>query len=248
VSSGRGASLRSVEHVAVEVARKPEVHDAHTTVAIDHGVVALEVAVDQSRPVHRDEPATCGDMSVDDLSPRSWPLRDPTAQRHAIDELHREIDERVVVGSRPRFVDRDDIRVRDLGHRARLGDHPAAQHLRVVGVAGKRAHELDRHAAIELRVVGREHHPHATATDRRHQQVATDGVPHMRAPEHRLTCPLLGDLDLERTCARIELGGRDGRCRGFGHVFVRGGARLETSDGESDRRPWISIGLEGEFL
>ena len=114
--------------------RETEIGDAHATVGADQTVVGLEVAVDDASGVRGREPATRGDVRLDDLRDRPLLLL-PGAEAAALDQLHR--DERRAVGD-PGVVDLHDVRVIDLRHR--LGFLHQALRERVVGLV----QELER--------------------------------------------------------------------------------------------------------
>ncbi len=102
-----------------------------------------------------------GDRGADlhRVAPRHRALLDPRAQRLALEQLHD--GDRQAVDDR-QLVNRQDARVRERGHRSRLGLEPAPH----LGVGRDvRGHHLDRHVAIEPRVAGPIDLAHAARTD-----------------------------------------------------------------------------------
>ena len=110
---GRGAGHRH----RLRRAGEAEVHHAHRSVAPDHHVLGLEVAVHEPGRVRGREPRARRDEHVADLRARPRRCRQPGRQRLAVDELHREED---AVLDLARVVDRDHVRVRQARDRLRL--------------------------------------------------------------------------------------------------------------------------------
>ncbi|MGC4120635.1 MAG: hypothetical protein QM765_39870 [Myxococcales bacterium] len=128
---------------------EPEVEDARRALGGDHHVVGLEVAVDDAQRVGVLEPA--GDLLgvAPGLGPGHAAGGDERAQRPARDVLHDQHGAAVVLLDP---VDRGDVRVDHGGGGARLLEHRLALGKR----AGAGAHELERHLAQELGVLGEE--------------------------------------------------------------------------------------------
>jgi len=90
------------------------------------------------------------------------------AQRRALDELHRQEDAALGV---PHVVHGDEVRVTHAGDEARLA-------FDLAGIGGApRPHQLERHLAIELRIVGGEHDPHPAVPDQAQHDVPADRGP-----------------------------------------------------------------------
>ena len=90
---------------------------------------------------------------------------DPPGDRLAVDVSHDEVDQPLSLADR---VNRDDVRVGQLGGRLGLAGEPLADVL-LEGELGWK--NLDGHAALEPLVAGPVHHTHPAAAD-----LALDGV------------------------------------------------------------------------
>jgi hypothetical protein len=97
--------------------------------------------------------------------PASWAAE----QRLAADELHGDED---AVLDDAHVEHRDHVGVRELGHRLRLAQK-ASVGVVVVPIG---AQQLDRELAIELGIVGGDHHAHATLTNALEHDVAAEAV------------------------------------------------------------------------
>jgi hypothetical protein len=150
-------------------AREAEVEHARAAVAADEHVVRLEVAVDDAGVVGGGEAAARPEEQRDDVAPRARPGGEPLLELDAVDELHR--DPHAIAG-RPDVEHADDVGVREARERLGLA-------LEATLGAGRRAvavrlHELDRDAAIELRIVGRVDDSHAARAELVEHDVASD--------------------------------------------------------------------------
>ena len=152
-----GLRLRTLEQF-----REAEVDDLRVAVAVDHDVLGLEIAVDDPALVRlRDR--------FRDLRQRLEQLRqtravvDARAQRRAVDELHRDVRNSLVVNLR--LIDRvdvDDVRMIERRSRARL----LAKALQAVGIDGEAPRQdLDRDAAVQPLVDGGVHRAHPARAD-----------------------------------------------------------------------------------
>ncbi|MFO0636622.1 MAG: hypothetical protein U0168_27640 [Nannocystaceae bacterium] len=180
LAQGVGCIDRGVGRLELALpARQPEVGDLGYALSIEQHVVGLEIAVDDLRLVGRGEALGGGGHHRQHLRPRPRYQLDPLSQGRALDQLHRE--EHAAAIGRAGVVDRHDV---GMGQpRERLGlaqqsrgiDRPCG-----VGIA---ADQLDRDAAVELAVVGRDHHAHGARAQRREHDVASDplaGAGHRR--------------------------------------------------------------------
>jgi hypothetical protein len=109
----------------------------------------------------------------EDVPPRARLDGQPGPQGHAVDQLHRH--EHAAVGE-PDVVHGDDVDVGEPRHR--LGLALQAEPALADVAAGRPgvAQELDGDPAIELGVVGGEHHAHAALAERAEHEVAADRV------------------------------------------------------------------------
>ena len=93
------------------------------------------------------------------------PLRNRQRERLALDQLHREEQDRSGLLDR---VDRDDVRMVQRGGCARFTLEPAEP----IGISGKgRRQDFDRDVTAEARVAGAVHLAHAAAAEQRHDLV-----------------------------------------------------------------------------
>lgn len=123
---------------------------------------------------------------LQDLPPRARPLAEPLIQRDAVDELHGDEHARQAVAfdqitlERTDVVHRHDVRMRQPSHRLGLAQEPSATG-RGVGRSARVQH-LHGDAAVELRVVRREHDPHRAGAEALEHDVATErGAPRQPA-------------------------------------------------------------------
>jgi hypothetical protein len=145
-----------------------EVGHRHPAVVAHQHVLGLAVAVHQARGVRRFQPAAGVHQHPDHLLPVARRLQ-PLAQRGALHQFHHQVGLTIVDAE---VVDRDHVAVRQPGHRLRL----ALEAGEVRGVGGGRAHQLQRHLPLELRVLGGEHQAHAAVAEHLPQHVAADGL------------------------------------------------------------------------
>ena len=106
---------------------------------------------------------------ADHVAPRPHGL-EPARERPTADELHHEEHARV---DRTDLVNRHDVRMAEACHRLRLAHElQAGGRPRVAA-----AHDLERDAAVEIRIVGLEHHAHPTGAELAdHAEVADRGA------------------------------------------------------------------------
>ena len=109
------ASTRSGS-TAVLDAREPEVGDDRAAVARDEHVLRLDVAMDDAGGVRGGEPSAAP-SSTSSSSSRVRAIAGPLAQRHAVDQLHRDPD---LVALGADVVDVADVRMRQPGERSAL--------------------------------------------------------------------------------------------------------------------------------
>ena len=165
-------------------AGETKIGDTDGAVVSDQDVGRLEVAMHEPGRVRSGQPLAGGAVHREDLRPvgaaRLALGLDPTRQIHAVDELHRDEDPRDLAD-----LDRADIehlqqvRVGDLGHRSGLA-YEAAAALRCSGRSNLRPQELDRHLAVELRIVRGEDDAHPALAQRVDDDVAADDVASLR--------------------------------------------------------------------
>jgi hypothetical protein len=104
---------------------------------------------------------------LEHLTPPPAPLRQPRPERPPLDELERQPHP---IAERPDVVDRHHVRVVEPRQRLRLAQLPGPRRRAAV----LRAQELQRHLAIELRIVRRIHDPHPPGTELAQHHEATD--------------------------------------------------------------------------
>ena len=153
-------------------AREAEVGHPHATVGADQDVVRLEVPVDDPGRVRGGEAAPRGG---EDLEHRIRVARfraQPRPQRSTVDILHRDEE---LLAEQSDVVHRDDVGVGETCHRLRLAGQPGAQSRRV-GRCERRVDKLERHHAIEIRVLRGADRPHPAGTDRAKDPVAADAL------------------------------------------------------------------------
>ena len=182
--------------------REAEVGHPHAAVVADQHVVRLEVAVDQAgRGGRRPAPARPPRRRSRISRQRRARVAQPSAQVRAAHQLHR--DEHLVA-EHADVVDRDDVRVRDAGHRARLADDAGAGR----GAAAARpraAQELDRDLAAQLRIVGGVDHAHRAGAEQLAQHVARHAPARRGRPVPR---PHRRRMPSTSWCCRSAAGGR----------------------------------------
>ena len=138
--------------------RDPEVHDLDVAVAGEEHVGGLDVAVDDARRMRAAQPLEDLEDDLDlPAEGEGRALSQRVLQVLAVQELHR--DERRAVGVVAEVEDRDDVGV----------DHPgdgpglALEADLPLGIfRDLREHDLERHVALEERVVGLVHDPHGS--------------------------------------------------------------------------------------
>ena len=145
-----------------------EVGDEHTTVVADEHVVGLEVTMNEAAIVRRSQPASCLGEHVEDVG-NGRRLVEPVAKRRAVDELHGD-EHAVVVG--PDVEHRHHVGMRELGERPRLAQQPS-----LTLSSPMRPQDLQRHAPLELGVVGLVDQPHPAEPRTASYLVAAEHVP-----------------------------------------------------------------------
>ena len=149
-------------------AGEAEVEDLDAAVvdaALDeHGVVGFEVAVDDAGAVGCCEAAAGLGVDAEGVAPR-WFAFGPAFEADAADVLHHDVGLAVVLAD---LDDGDDVGVDDPGHGLGLAEEAG------LGVAGGGGEELDRHAAVELGVVGGVDDAHAALAEAVEEGVAAD--------------------------------------------------------------------------
>ena len=204
----RGIGSRITDRLEVDLlASRPgqsEVEDAGSAFAVDHHVVGLEVAMDHAGAVGRRETGSGREVHPKNVVGGAPLLTLPVGEGDAVDELHRDEDLAVVD---PDVVHRDHVRVRELGEGPRLLEQSVAIATGLPAIGrGAALEELDRDLAIELRVVGREHHAHTSGA-----QPLQDDVPTDRLPSGDDSIAFTAGL---RAQSRGGEGGIQGRCCG----------------------------------
>jgi hypothetical protein len=189
------ARVRVDGGAALRGPREAEVTDAHAAVAAHEHVFRLEVAMHEAGCMRGCEPVACRDEHLQHsaLAPR---CAQPVAQRRAVHELHRD-EELLALRVGADVVDRDNVGVGELGHRAGLARQPISE-LGALGT-GVGMQDLDRHSSIELGVVRREHGPHAAFPQAAGDAVAADGAADLWQGRFRPGC---GDRSLVGGCWR----------------------------------------------
>jgi hypothetical protein len=118
--------------------------------------------VHQAGAVRRRQPAPAGEEHVDDLAPTVPTGVHPRPQRAALDQLHGDVRRLACLAH---LVHGDDVGVRQAGHGHGLALEPLLTEGGDGVVPAARSHDLERDRAIELRVVGAQHHAHAAAPE-----------------------------------------------------------------------------------
>ena len=160
----------------------PEVRDPRAPIRPDQHVLGLEVAMDDAARVRGGQPAPGLHEHVEDLRDRATGRGEVGPEIGAVDELHHQ---EWVVAVAPDLEHRDHVRVRELGHHARL-DQPIVWPAGVAQVQGamgvelrgwrERLEDLDRDPPIELRVPRAIHRPHAATASAGLDQEALDAI------------------------------------------------------------------------
>ena len=136
-----------------------EVQDLHPTVAGDHDVLGLEVAVDDARVVGLGQPARRLRRELQGAPRHQRAFAQELAQRLSLHQLHRDVADAVRGAD---LVDRHDVGVVEGRGRARLLLE-ARQPVRIPG--GRAAEHLDRDRAPEREVAGTVDVAHAARTE-----------------------------------------------------------------------------------
>jgi hypothetical protein len=163
-------------------------------VAADQQVLRLEVAMNQARVVRRGQAFAGLPEHLDDLAPRSRLLRQPLPDGPTLDELHR--DERARA-ERADAIDRDDVWAGQPRHRLRLAEQEPCR----VELGGPQG--LERHLAIERRIVGGVDDPHRAHADDVEHDVAIDQRTGSQIDARLVRAELRDELTAART--RIEM-------------------------------------------
>ena len=164
-----GAARRLGESLGARSARgvgEAEVGDARLGRGrIDEHVLRLEVAMNQPCAMRRREPAAGRHEHRDHGLLTARRPATPRAQRAPLDVLHRQEDAARVLAE---VVDGDDVGMADARHRLRLAHQADAGRLAAHG------EELERHGAVQQRIVRGNDVGHPAAPDGRKDHVAPD--------------------------------------------------------------------------
>ncbi len=156
--------------------REPEVEDLRVARGVDHHVLGLEIPVHDPERVGRGQPFCHlrGDLQA--LAEVEGAAVEKGAERHAVDQLHRDVMHRLpAVGGAllTDVVDGDDVRVTEIRGRAGLL-HEAINARRVANDLGRQNFERD--AALEGRVPGLVDLSHPALSQQRDEAVATENL------------------------------------------------------------------------
>ena len=219
---GDGARRRRpVEHVGgrlflADPARQPEVHHAHGSALADHDVLRLEIAVHQPGCMRAGQSAPGGQEDLQHLPPAGPRCRAsrPFGDGHPIDELHRDED---AVADGPDVVDRNHVFMRQAGNRFRFPAQP--RRMRRAPFLAVRMQDLERHAAVQLRISGGVDVTHAAASDQ---------------PQHHVPASPRPGRQGRRRCRHVAVGphrGRRARVRagGLRQPLVATGTRRQVT-------------------
>ena len=148
---------------------EPKVGDQHAAVGGDQCVVGLDVPVDQTRAVHRREPACELLERTQDLAAGSLRAFKPTSEGRTLDQLHHQIY---------RFADNTDVKDRnDVG----VGQASEGTRLRLelslVRTADAGPHQLDRDTSVQLWVFRTVDDTHPALADPLSNPVASQHLP-----------------------------------------------------------------------
>ena len=153
--------------------RQAEVHDLRGVRVGEEDVAGLHVAVNQPVLLRGAQPLRDLDAHVQHLRLRHAALeRDEAVERAAVHQLHGDVEAPAIrAGGEDLHYMRMIDRRRDAGLRLELRDE-----LLVLALVA--AQELQRHVAVEARVVRPIHHAHAAAAHHIHQLEVADRRPH----------------------------------------------------------------------
>ena len=150
--------------------RESKVEHDHPPLRREHDVLWLEVAMNEPRIMGGGQPLTRVEVELEDLpeaeARRARSVAGPALESLALDELHRDEDG---VVHRADVMHRGHVAVVEPGHRPGFAEQAC-----VAFVGCRVTEQLDRDAAIELRVVGRVHDTHAALTERFQDHVAPE--------------------------------------------------------------------------
>ena len=152
----------------IAAAREPadaEVGQLDDVARREHHVRRLDVAMHDAGRMDRVHAAQDLQRDRDRALGREWAVAQHHPQIAAIDVLHHEVVR--VIAAAARVVDPDDVRVDDLARDARLAAKPRDR-IRVRRVCD----DLDRHGAMQLRIVGEVDRAHAAAPEQLRDDVA----------------------------------------------------------------------------
>jgi hypothetical protein len=212
---------RGIRGVGGLQAREAEVGHPHATVGADQDVVRLEVSVDHAGGVRGGQSPTRGDENLDHRVPAARRRAQPRAQRPALDVLHGDEE---LVAERSDVVHRDDVGVSEACHRLRLTGESGTQRGRVRR-RQRWVDELERHHAVQIRVLRGAHRPHPAGADDAKDPIAADAL---------LGARRCGGFGGGRRIAR---GARDQRAARRACVEVRlDGTELAIREPSSDNR------------
>ncbi|MDQ3369741.1 MAG: hypothetical protein M3680_30330, partial [Myxococcota bacterium] len=170
---GRAVARQQLER-ELAAACEPEVRHPGGAAATDQHVVGLEVAMHEPRGVGGGEPAARIAQHAQHLERRApFPLA-PHPERLAVDELHRDED---LVLVKPDVIDRDDVLVRQHGHRARLAHEPVHRIRPRPGLLRRQLQHLECDEPVQVDVERLVDEPHGTAADEPLHAIATELSP-----------------------------------------------------------------------
>jgi len=128
---------------------------------VEHDVVGLDVAVDQTRGMNGTQPGRHAVEKREDVLAGSRCVGQPVRQRAAGQVLHHDVDMRPVALDQADVVDRHHALVRQRCERPRFPEDLA---VRRIGPRRRQADHLDRDVTAQLRIVGEQHGAERTPT------------------------------------------------------------------------------------
>jgi hypothetical protein len=156
--------------------RQSEIEQLHVTIAAQHDVVRLHIAMDEACCFGGRECRGDLDRDLDRLGERRLTARHPLPQRDPVDELR---GDEMLLANLPDIVNGEDIRMIERRRRARLVLEPLAQVLVIANGSGK---NFQRDGTLQLAVVREIHLTHPARTNERTDLVTTEtrtGLKHL---------------------------------------------------------------------
>jgi hypothetical protein len=150
--------------------REAEIEHLHATVVCDHDVGRFQIAMRDPTAMGGADGVGQGDRNAEEIFERHAARRDVVRERAALDELHRDEDDALVLFD---GVDGDDARMIERGDGACLALE-ARPAIRIAGALARK--HLQRDLASELQVVGNKHLAHAALTERADDAVVGEGL------------------------------------------------------------------------